>query len=168
MAAGSSGASEPSSSTGSRAGSARPDDVASGRWGDGAPVGSRHQPGPHERSLRLPPSVEAPGLARRMLREVCATRPALYDDAALLVTELVSNAVRHAGTDVVVRAYLATDVLRLEVIDGSRRPVRARVAAHSEEGGRGLVLVDALADRWGVDARSDGKQVWVELETQTR
>lgn len=118
--------------------------------------------------LTLPPSPEAPSHARRMLRDVCAGEEILYDDAALLVTELVSNAVKHAGTDVVVRACLSGAVLRLEVLDGSRRPVRARVAEHSEEGGRGLILVDALADRWGVDAHSDGKEVWAELETQTR
>lgn len=119
--------------------------------------------------IGLPASPDAPGRARSALRELCgADHPQLCDDAALLVTELVSNAVRHAGTPVTVRATLLGGLLRLEVEDGSTRPVRDKADDLMAENGRGLLLVDALADRWGVEAHPHGKQVWAELNEASR
>ena len=53
--------------------------------------------------------------------------------------------------------------MRLEVCDGSTRPLRPRAAVPTDEGGRGLVLVDALSNRYGVEAEEKGKRVWAEL-----
>jgi two-component sensor histidine kinase len=86
------------------------------------------------------------------------------DTAALLVTELVTNAARHAGGDLRVRAGLRTDTLLVEVSDVSPQlPELVGLPAWEDESGRGLVLVDALADRWGSDPLPTGKRVWFEL-----
>ena len=87
-------------------------------------------------------------------------------DAELLVTELVTNAVRHGGpgVDLWLRR-LPSGGLRLEIVDG-RGGAAPRVQRPSDdaEGGRGLVIVQALASRWGAERLAAGKQVWCELE----
>ncbi|WP_234430585.1 ATP-binding protein [Streptomyces sp. NRRL F-4489] len=88
--------------------------------------------------------------------------------AELLVTELVANAVRaQAGSGaawVGVRFVVAGGRLRLEVRDGSAEvPVVKDEVEEDAECGRGLVLVDALAGGWGVEADGIGKVVWAEL-----
>jgi anti-sigma regulatory factor (Ser/Thr protein kinase) len=85
------------------------------------------------------------------------------DDAAVIVTELVANAVRHAGTDVELRMNHIEGGVRLEVWDGSSLPLQPRVAEAVDEGGRGLLLVDALSTRHGVVDERGGKRIWVEL-----
>lgn len=113
----------------------------------------------------LPPQPTSAGLAR----EIVATQlrawqvEALTDDAALVVTELVTNAVRYAGTDMELRISPISGGVRLEVRDGSTRPLRPRSPELRDEGGRGLLLVDALAHRYGVEAEGNGKRVWVEM-----
>lgn len=87
----------------------------------------------------------------------------LCDDAAVVVTELISNAVKHARTAIELTVVQLSDGVRLEVRDGSRRPLRHRCSSAEDEGGRGLHLVDALTDRHGVDSDRDGKRVWVEM-----
>lgn len=83
------------------------------------------------------------------------------DDAKLLVSELVTNAIRHARSPVQVTVRDHGGRLRVEVADESVRPLVYREGL--QEGGRGLLLLDALADRWGVDHHSHGKTVWFEL-----
>ncbi|MDP9417399.1 MAG: ATP-binding protein, partial [Actinomycetota bacterium] len=90
-------------------------------------------------------------------------RTELCDSAALVVTELVANGVRHAGTPLIMRLMPIAQGIRLEIADDSSREVRARDAKLLDEGGRGLFLVDALAERWGVDAHPAGKRVWAEI-----
>jgi len=87
----------------------------------------------------------------------------LCDDATLIVTELVANAIRHAGTTIGVRLRRIPEGLRLEVADESPRPVRPADPSLLDEGGRGLALVDALATHYGVEGHPTGKTVWVEL-----
>jgi anti-sigma regulatory factor (Ser/Thr protein kinase) len=87
----------------------------------------------------------------------------LCDDATLIVTELVANAIRHAGTTIELRLRRIPEGLRLEVSDGSPRPVRPASPSLLDEGGRGLALVDALATHYGVEGHPTGKTVWVEL-----
>ncbi|WP_149179652.1 ATP-binding protein [Streptomyces sp. TRM49041] len=107
------------------------------------------------------------GLARRELRAALAGwKLAAVEDAALLVlSELLTNAVRHAGVagrPVETRFARMPCGLRIEVHDASER--RPRPTAR-EEGGWGLPLVAALATRWGVTGRAEGgKSVWAELE----
>ncbi|WP_329401200.1 ATP-binding protein [Streptomyces melanogenes] len=89
------------------------------------------------------------------------------DTAALIVAELAANAVLHGrvpGRDFELRLVLGT-VLRIEVTDtrADRLPHRPE-AAGEDEGGRGLLLVEALAKAWGVDGRAPGKTVWAELD----
>ena len=86
------------------------------------------------------------------------------DDAALVLSELVGNAVRYGDGDVVrVALHRVDEVLRVEVEDGSPQPPVPRQADDYDEGGRGLMIVDALSLRWGHEPRPDGKSVWVEL-----
>ncbi|MEU9167234.1 ATP-binding protein [Streptomyces sp. NPDC048420] len=89
------------------------------------------------------------------------------EDVALVVAELAANAVRHGrvrGRGFRVRLVLREDRVRVEVMDarGERLPVPAH---EPDEGGRGLLLVDALSEEWGVEPRPDGvyKTVWAEV-----
>jgi anti-sigma regulatory factor (Ser/Thr protein kinase) len=116
----------------------------------------------------LPPRAASAALARELVTERCAAWgfSSLCDDIALVVTELVANAVRHAGTEIEISVAEIEHGVRLEVRDGSTRPLRPRAALSSDEGGRGLLLVDALSNRYGVLGEPEGKRVWVELQLQ--
>lgn len=113
----------------------------------------------------LPPTAASAGVARELTMSQAQDWgvAALSDDLALVVTELVANAVRHAGTDIEVRLFQLAHGVRLEVADGSTRPLRPRASSVEDEGGRGLLLVDALSTRYGVEADAQGKRVWAEL-----
>ncbi|HVF03717.1 MAG TPA: GAF domain-containing protein [Frankiaceae bacterium] len=88
--------------------------------------------------------------------------PDLIDDAELVASELVTNALLHGRPPVVIR-IVTDDVVRIEVEDGSRvAPVRA-LARPDAMTGRGLSLVSALSREWGVEQRNGGKVVWSEL-----
>jgi anti-sigma regulatory factor (Ser/Thr protein kinase) len=89
----------------------------------------------------------------------------LCDDARLIVSELVGNAVRHAGTDIGLTLMARPVGLRMEVSDGSTRPIQPRIATPTDENGRGLALVHALASHHGVRRSTGGKTVWAELDT---
>ncbi len=78
----------------------------------------------------------------------------------LLLTELVSNAVRHSDGPVGLRAQLLGPCLRIDVSDNSHRMPLLRRPGLGETSGRGLVLVDTLATTWGVDLTEHGKSVW--------
>jgi anti-sigma regulatory factor (Ser/Thr protein kinase) len=91
------------------------------------------------------------------LRDVAG---AARDDIALMVSELVTNAVRHAGTDFRVSVHRTPATVRVSVTDGRPgRPVPRTPAPH-ELSGRGLMIVERLADAWGVDPERGGKTVW--------
>lgn len=113
---------------------------------------------------------------RRLLREHLRSWgvPALVDTAELLATELVTNALQHTGDGAVMTATLApgstAQRLRVEVRDSlARRPRLREPGALEEHGtsGRGLLLVEVLADAWGVHAIGTGKVVWFELDVET-
>lgn len=90
----------------------------------------------------------------------------LLDTAQLLTTELVANAVIHARSAVTVTARLAADRLRVEVADTGAGALSMRQARLEDTGGRGLLLIEALAAAWGTSADGDGKLVWFELPTE--
>jgi anti-sigma regulatory factor (Ser/Thr protein kinase) len=86
------------------------------------------------------------------------------DDLAVVVSELVTNAVLHAQTDVTVHVSSDGSVIRVAVEDGHRAPPAVVTAPSDRISGRGLFLVDTLADRWGTEtAGANGKIVWAEL-----
>lgn len=120
--------------------------------------------------LPLIPSIRAPGRARHAISEMVNSsgRPDLCPDAALLVTELVTNAVTHAGGPIGVSAGWVDDTLRVEVHDFDTAPPVLRHPSILEESGRRLCLVADLADRWGVTPESHGKTIWFELNANDR
>ncbi|MER6624637.1 SpoIIE family protein phosphatase [Streptomyces sp. NPDC000931] len=112
----------------------------------------------------LEPEDAAPGRARRLARRALSRwgMEELSDSVELLVSEVVTNAVRYATRPVTLR-LLRTDVLRCEVGDDVPQLPRLRQARATDEGGRGLYLVNRLARRWGATRLSTGKVVWFEL-----
>ena len=118
--------------------------------------------------MTLPTAGHAVRAARHATRNTLATwRLAdLEETAVLLVSELVTNAVRHArgGEEVTLVLQAAGPWLRIEVGDADPRWPRPRTPAGLDGSGFGLVLVDALAGKWGVRETATGKAVWAELD----
>ena len=121
-----------------------------------------------EVELTFTPAPAAATKARTEVTERLAERLAasVLEDVRLLVTELITNALRHGsltpGDRVSVKASVDEGVVRIEVRDpGNDGEVRPR-APGPRGGGYGLFLVEQLARRWGVDRR-DGTVVWCEL-----
>ncbi|MFI6092160.1 SpoIIE family protein phosphatase [Streptomyces sp. NPDC051218] len=112
----------------------------------------------------LEPEDATPSRARRLARSALERwgLQELTDSVELLVSEVVTNAVRYASRPVTLR-LLRTDVLRCEVGDDVPQLPRLRQARATDEGGRGLYLVNKLARRWGATRLSTGKVVWFEL-----
>ena len=118
---------------------------------------------------RLPASARSVRQARNAAREAVQSfaDAELGGNVALVTSELVTNAIVHAGTACDLRLLMDSNggrvVVRLEVTDGGPGEARQREPSTGEPGGRGLRLVDQLATRWGSAPTSDGKQVFVEL-----
>ncbi|GAA5155813.1 hypothetical protein GCM10023340_42090 [Nocardioides marinquilinus] len=114
----------------------------------------------------LPADARSVREARAVVRTVLA-EAALSEDwaerAMLAVSELVTNAVVHAGTDVQLRIHLRGEALRVEIEDNSPTVPSARSHALTAVTGRGLFLVESNVDRWDVETRPDGKTVWFEI-----
>ncbi len=93
---------------------------------------------------------------------------ALVDDAELVTSELASNAVLHARTEI--HLTLRSDGaawLRIEVEDDNSRMPTQLACPHDATSGRGLAIVEAVAGSWGVARNGDGKTVWAELGQRT-
>jgi anti-sigma regulatory factor (Ser/Thr protein kinase) len=129
---------------------------------------------PSAGEIRLPSRPSSARVARRLTWRLLHQRwmlPAeLTDDAVLLVSELVGNAVQHAGAPVFgLRIRRRRGWFRVEVRDPSRAlPCHLPVREMDVDSGRGLFLVDTLADRWGVDLLADGKCTWFEMRVASR
>jgi anti-sigma regulatory factor (Ser/Thr protein kinase) len=118
--------------------------------------------------ISLPDEEHSARRARTFLAEAhCGLHHSrVLDEAQLLVSELVTNAVRHGGPPVRVRvACGGADGagLQVAVSDGDPQPPVRRHVAPEAEGGRGVALVDIISDRWGVDRADTGKTVWFVL-----
>jgi PAS domain S-box-containing protein len=121
--------------------------------------------GPGDVHLHLAGHLSEVARARRLASAWAAHAGADADDVALLVTELASNALRHGGPGVDLWLRHRDDGgLRVEMVDGRGSSLpHVQAPSMEAEGGRGLVLVAALAERWGTDRLSAGKCVWFEL-----
>ncbi|MEV0779527.1 ATP-binding protein [Streptomyces sp. NPDC050428] len=115
------------------------------------------------------------GLARLELRKALGRwgLSALEDSATLVLSELLTNAARHArvspGREIETHYVPGPDGLRIEVHDASEDPPEPRTPNPEASDGRGLVLVAALADTWGVSVRQGpGKMVWANLTLPAR
>jgi hypothetical protein len=105
---------------------------------------------------------------RQLVRDVLAGHAGItVDDAVLVADELVTNALRHGEVPRLCRLALIGHgrCLRIEVDDASPREPKLRTP--DDTGGRGLVLVDRLASRWGFEHHEDHKTVWAELALDT-
>ncbi|SEB57413.1 PAS domain-containing protein [Streptomyces melanosporofaciens] len=126
---------------------------------------TRGTPADHVASCSLPEDPRAAGQARDYVREQL-TAWGLDDltlTTELLVSELISNVVRHATGPLRLRLLLSRSLI-CEVYDGSHTTPRIRRAGYADEGGRGLQLVAALSQRWGTRYLRDGKCIWVEQD----
>jgi anti-sigma regulatory factor (Ser/Thr protein kinase) len=120
-----------------------------------------------EATARFAAGADAPLAARRFASSVLTRRP--YEarielaDARLVVSELATNAVIHAGTPFAVSIRFTGSAVRISVRDGDSTQPVLRNGGPVSLSGRGLHLVAAMAQAWGVDAGPDGKTVWAEL-----
>jgi len=124
----------------------------------------------HAASVPLGPDLGDVARARRFIAERCEEWDcgAAVDDAALVATELVTNALVHASARCELRARLAGRVLHIDVHDTGAGTPDLQAADERAEHGRGLLIVSALCAAWGVDARpANGKRVWAQLVLAT-
>lgn len=117
--------------------------------------------------IELPGDPTAPRRARALLRTVTQAWDIdddLYQDAAIVVTELVANAVDHAGTPSTLSVELDHRGLCVAVRDGcAERAPRPRPVDPTAPRGRGLQMIEALTADWGVTVHAEGKTVWAVL-----
>lgn len=116
-------------------------------------------------SLDLACDISAPRVARGFVERELSGRGcgALVEPTALVVSELVTNAVLHARTACTLRLRLESASLHVEVVDGDPNPPHVRPVDRRQPGGRGLRIIASVSDRWGVDLLEDGKCVWAAL-----
>jgi anti-sigma regulatory factor (Ser/Thr protein kinase) len=125
-------------------------------------------------TLELVPARRAPRLARAFAADTLepwAVPAEKVEAVQLVVSELVTNAVLHApeSTSITLELVLTGEAVLVMVSDASSRepPQPWRQASWSAQGGRGVALVDTIADRWGTEPRSPrGKTVWCELRAE--
>jgi anti-sigma regulatory factor (Ser/Thr protein kinase) len=131
------------------------------------PLSASPPPDPHHVliAVALAASMEAASQARHVVRDLLQQghRPDLVDTACLLTSELVANAVVHAGAPVELVVDLDRARLAVEVIDASSEDPLPRDATALDTSGRGLAMVARLADAWGVTHVLPGKSVWFSL-----
>lgn len=118
--------------------------------------------------FELPLGPDAPRLARHATRDVVESWPEvdgdLAYDAQLVASEFVTNAVVHGGEEVMLEMHLDGRSLVVAVCDGSGVMPAPREATDNDESGRGLRIVSALAENWGVDSVPGGhKRVWARM-----
>lgn len=123
------------------------------------------------RRVRLPADRRTPAAARAVVRSVLAEAGLtdLLDEALLMTTELATNGVLHAGTDLDLTINADASGLTVTVLDEAPGSLDPRLASRLEsqglaERGRGLMLVDHFATRWGTTHDAKGKEVWFRLE----
>ncbi|MET9539483.1 ATP-binding protein [Streptomyces sp. NPDC006553] len=124
--------------------------------------------GPPAYSQTLPREARTAGVARRLVRTALTLwgLESLTEDATLVITELVSNAVDHSRLPSirVIVSRPSANAVRVGVVDRSRAVPILRTDSNGDQArGRGLLLVDTLTEDWGTELYRWGKQVWAEL-----
>jgi anti-sigma regulatory factor (Ser/Thr protein kinase) len=116
-------------------------------------------------AAKLPPEPASVAAARRLVdRQLRAWEVDLADGTiSLLVSELVTNAVVHAGTEIELVVAIAGGTVEVGVTDGVSGSVTPSHLAWTSEGGRGLLLVERLAREWGTQSVPAGKCVWFRI-----
>ena len=114
----------------------------------------------------LEPHPQTASRARRLVRRALRRwhLPELIDATELLVSEVVTNAVRHASSAPRIEAHLGPDSVRVAVYDADPRLPERREPDVGRPGGRGLHLLDQIASRWAAEPSGSGKVVWFELD----
>ena len=116
--------------------------------------------------IDLPTTTGSVPVARRLVTQLLQAWSAetRHEESMLLLSELVTNVVRHVApaTTFTIELILSALQLRVAVVDASTAPPILR--QRGPAGGHGMWLVSALADRWGSDQQTTGKQVWFELD----
>ena len=117
----------------------------------------------------LRPEPEAVAAARRFVQRTLTQwgQPGHVDNACLLVSEILTNAVHHARTPIGLRLHHTTREIVTEITDDSTHLPRRRLPEPDDENGRGLMLVDALASDWGSRPTETGKTVWFTLSVDS-
>lgn len=119
--------------------------------------------------LTLPMDGHAAARARAFLRQgLCPAHGiALIDDAQLLISELVTNAVRHGAPPLTLQLTCDESTgMTARVSDNDPALPTCTAASDQAESGRGMALVDLISDAWGVEPAPPGKAVWFRLLTQ--
>jgi anti-sigma regulatory factor (Ser/Thr protein kinase) len=118
-------------------------------------------------SIELPPTSGSVTGARRLVRELLRVWdvPHDHEDVVLLMTELVANVVDHVAgeADLTLELSVSDGRLRIGVADGSSIHPVVRERSNDRPRGRGLRMVEAIADRWGAEDHDGGKRVWFDL-----
>ena len=113
------------------------------------------------------PELHSARAARRFVADALAADGLDAEVPVLLVSELATNAVLHARTEFLVRTHVRGGRIRVEVEDyNTRAPVLVHTPPEATSG-RGLHLVQSLAEAWGVESHTDGKVVWFEVPAVT-
>ena len=120
-------------------------------------------------SVDLPLNDHAPAVARRLLRDACDawgfTDAYWLAGADLIITELVTNAIRHGGGQVALEVRAHEDRVTVSVADGSAVVPRlvGDDGAPDRATGRGVAIIAGIAEQWGVESHEGGKRVWALL-----
>ncbi|MFI7540067.1 ATP-binding protein [Actinoplanes sp. NPDC049599] len=114
----------------------------------------------------VPATGSACGVGRRFVAETLrgwGVPEPIVEVSVLVTSELVANAVNHAAPPGYLQVRADHKLVRIEVSDASEREPRMVLPGAATAGGRGLLLIDRLASRWGWDARPPGKVVWCDV-----
>lgn len=113
----------------------------------------------------IPAAADAPSIARRCAADSLRNfvSPEQLEDVLLVVSELVTNVVRHGGPSVRLKLWHQGGDVQIEVTDQAAVPLAPQVSGRDTPGGRGLAIVEAVSRAWGVVQRAEAKTVWCAL-----
>lgn len=130
---------------------------------DAAPVDL--DPGRDHASWAFLPVPKAVPALRRFVAEVLTGwgEESLVDDAVLVTSELATNAIGHARSPFHASVARSDRTVRITIEDAGPGSATSRVVTSEDSSGRGILIVEVLAERWGIEARPEGKAIWAEL-----